>query len=82
MFLELEVYIGRLSTNACSREVEAETLHEHALAIRQRILESDNPQIASSLKNLADVYSALGRLEESEQLHLKALAIRERGLWT
>jgi tetratricopeptide (TPR) repeat protein len=61
-----------------AKDKEAERLHKQALAIRRKALGNDHSDVASSLKNLADVYSALRRYSDSERLHLEALRIREK----
>ena len=61
-----------------AKDKEAERLHTQALTIRRKVLGNDHPDVASSLKNLADVYSALRRYADSERLHVEALAIREK----
>jgi tetratricopeptide (TPR) repeat protein len=49
-----------------------------ALAIFERALGPEDPDVATSLNNLAELYHALGRYAEAEPLHQRALAIRER----
>ncbi len=40
----------------------------------------DDPRLATSLNNLAELYRAQGRYGEAEPLHTRALAIREKAL--
>jgi tetratricopeptide (TPR) repeat protein len=51
-----------------------------ALAIREKALGPDHPDVASSLNNLGNVYLRQGHYAESEPLHMRALAIREKAL--
>lgn len=59
---------------------EAEQLYQRALAIREQILESEHPDTATTLNNLADLYLAQKRNKQAEQLYQRALAIREQVL--
>ena len=58
---------------------EAIPLAEQALAIRQRILD-DHPHTATSLNNLAGLYSSMGRYSEAEPLYVRSLSIIEQQL--
>ena len=58
----------------------AEPLQVRALAIYERACEADNPDIATSLNDLATLYWEQGRYGEAEPLRMRALAIRERAL--
>jgi tetratricopeptide (TPR) repeat protein len=60
--------------------IEAEALFQRALAIRERVLGSEHPDTASSLNNLAILYSKRGEDTQAEALFQRALAIRERVL--
>jgi tetratricopeptide (TPR) repeat protein len=51
-----------------------------ALSIRERMLRPDHPNVATSLNNLADLYSVLGRHVEAEPLYTRALAIYGKAL--
>jgi tetratricopeptide (TPR) repeat protein len=59
---------------------QAEPLLQLALAVRERVLEDDDPLIASSLNHLATLYKNQGKYEEAEPLYQRALSIRERVL--
>jgi len=48
------------------------------LAIREKALGPDHPDVAASLNNLALVFSRQGRAQEAEGLLLRALAIQEK----
>ena len=51
-----------------------------SLAIFEKSLGSDHPNVAFSLNNLAELYRAQGRYADAEPLHKRALAIREQAL--
>jgi tetratricopeptide (TPR) repeat protein len=51
-----------------------------ALAIREKTLPSEHPELATTLNNLASVYAHRGSYAEAESLHRRALAIKERAL--
>ena len=55
-------------------------IYRYALEIRESSLGPDHPDTATSLNNLAVLYSAQGRDAEAEPLHLRALEIRESSL--
>jgi CHAT domain-containing protein/Tfp pilus assembly protein PilF len=59
---------------------EAIPLAEKALAIRERILGTDHPQCATSLNNLAGLYSSIGDGGRAEGLYRRALELRTRTL--
>ena len=62
------------------RYAEAEPLYKRALAIREKALGPDHPDVARSLNNLAELYENQGRYAEAEPLYKRALAIREKAL--
>lgn len=68
---------GRYLTER-GRYTEAEPLHERALAIGERAVGPDHPDVAMSLNNLAVVRWQQGRYVEAEPLYERALTIRER----
>ncbi|GAB4208478.1 MAG: CHAT domain-containing protein [Coleofasciculaceae cyanobacterium] len=55
-------------------------LEERALAIREKVLGPEHPDVASSLNNLANQYLALGKYPKAEPLFQRALTIRENVL--
>ena len=59
---------------------EAEALLVRALAIREQHLGAEHLDTASSLSNLAGLYSYQGKYTQAEVLVLRSLAIRERQL--
>jgi tetratricopeptide (TPR) repeat protein len=58
----------------------AESLHSRALAIREKSLGPDHPDVARNLNNLALVYWDRGRYADAEPLYMRALAIWENTL--
>ena len=62
------------------RYAEAEPLYRRSLAIREKQLGRDHPDVATSLNNLAVLYQAMGRYAEAEPLYRRSLEIREKQL--
>jgi tetratricopeptide (TPR) repeat protein len=60
------------------RFAEAEPPIRQSLAIREKLLGGDHPEVARSLNNLADLYQRQGRAADAEPLYVRALAIRQR----
>ena len=61
-----------------ARYAEAEPLLIKALAIREKILGPDHPDVAVGLYDLATVYFAQNRLAEAEPLLDRAVEISDR----
>jgi len=59
---------------------EAAPLAQRALAIAEKALDPDDPAVAMSLNNLAELYRAQGRYADAEPLYKRALAIQEKAL--
>jgi len=59
----------------------AASYYRRALAIKERLLGPDHPDVATTLNNLALLCKAQGRLAEGETLYRRALAIFERALY-
>jgi tetratricopeptide (TPR) repeat protein/CHAT domain-containing protein len=57
---------------------EAIPLAQRALAMREKALGPDHPDVAVSLNNLATLYNAQDRYAEAEPLFKRALAIHEK----
>ena len=57
---------------------EAEPLYRRALAINEKSLGPEHPDIALNLNNLAELLRATNRLAEAEPLYRRALAIDEK----
>jgi len=58
----------------------AEIIVKDLVAMRQRVLGADNPEIAGYLTKLADIYCAEKDYARAEPLFLQSLAIREKSL--
>jgi tetratricopeptide (TPR) repeat protein len=59
---------------------EAIPLAEKALAIREKLLGKEHPDVAQSLNNLAELYRVQGNYSKAEPLYVRSLAIREKVL--
>ena len=59
---------------------QARPLYEKSLAIREKALEPDHPDTASSLNNLAELYKSQGEYAQARPLLEKSLAIWEKVL--
>lgn len=57
---------------------EAEALFNRALAIRERTLGVERPDVARVLDGLARLYEQTGRKAEAEQIRARLKAIREK----
>jgi len=62
------------------RYAEAEPIYQRALAIREKALGREHPDVAHSLNRLAKLYQAQGEYAKAEPLYQRALAIREKAL--
>lgn len=59
---------------------EAGLLYRRAIAIQEKVLGLEHPDLAASLNNLAELSRIQWRYREAEALHQRALAIRETAL--
>jgi CHAT domain-containing protein/lipopolysaccharide biosynthesis regulator YciM len=55
-------------------------LVERALAIREKVLGKEHPDVAASLNNLAGLYKDIGNYSQAEPLYQRSLAIWEKVL--
>ena len=55
-------------------------LAEKALAIFEKVLPPEHPNVATTLNNVAALYDALGNYQKAEPLYQRALAICEKVL--
>ena len=62
------------------RYSEAEPLYKQSLAIREKVLGPNHPDVAATLNGLAELYRAQGRYADAEPLYKRSLAIREKAL--
>ena len=54
----------------------AEPLYKRSLAITEKALGPDHPNVATSLENMAELYRKTGREKAAEALAKRAAAIR------
>jgi tetratricopeptide (TPR) repeat protein len=59
---------------------EAMPLAQRALAVFEKALGPDYPNVAATLNTLGTIYTAQGRVADAEPLHRRALAIEEKTL--
>lgn len=80
--LESAASLSKLADSYCRRGLYsyAEVIIKDLVAMRQRTLGVDNPEIAGYLNNLADIYRAKQDYAKAEPLYLRSLAIREKSL--
>src|SRR5207302_4365733 len=57
------------------KDAEAEELYQRSLAIEEKILDKDHPDVAETCYRLADLYRAQQRYAEAEPLYQRAMAI-------
>ena len=62
------------------RYADAEPLYKRSLAIWEKALGPDHPDVATSLNNLAVLYREQGRYADAEPLYKRSLAIDEKAL--
>ena len=62
------------------RYADAEPLYKRSLAIYEKALGPDHPNVAGSLNNLAGLYNEQGRYADAEPLFKRSLAIYEKAL--
>ena len=70
---------GRLAYET-AHYIEAQLLLGKALAIREKSLAPEHPDVAQSLNNLAALYDSQGQYAQAELLYQRALKISEKSL--
>jgi tetratricopeptide (TPR) repeat protein len=60
------------------RYSDAIPIAQRVLALREKALGRDHPDVAISLSNLAELYASQGRYAEAEPLYQRSLAIQEK----
>jgi tetratricopeptide (TPR) repeat protein len=65
---------------AAGQYADAQPPLEHALALREKALGPEHPNVAASLNNLAELYRAQGRYADAEPRYQRALIIWEKAL--
>jgi tetratricopeptide (TPR) repeat protein/predicted Ser/Thr protein kinase len=66
--------------NAMGEADQARSVHERALAIREKALGPTHPDVAKCLNNLATVRLEAGQWDAAKELHRRALTIRRESL--
>ena len=69
-----------MSLYRAGKSAEAIPLTRQMLAMLEKMLGPDHPNVAASLNNLASLYEDQGRYADSEPLFKRSLAIREKAL--
>lgn len=69
-----------LVLSALGRSGQAELLFKQALAIREKVLGPEHPDVAKSLTNLGGLYKRQGQYAHAEALYQQALTIAEKTL--
>ena len=64
------------------RKTELETLYKRQMAIQEKALGKDHPDVGRSLTGLAGVYVKMGNYADAEQLYTRAITIAERTVET
>lgn len=70
---------GQARRRLC-RHGGGEPLYKRDIAITEKVLGPEHPDLAARLNNLANLYSITGRLAEAEPLCVRAIAIIEKAL--
>ncbi|HTQ79749.1 MAG TPA: serine/threonine-protein kinase [Thermoanaerobaculia bacterium] len=78
--LPLAISLAHLAALNQAQHREAESLYRRALAIEERTLPADDPELAITLNNLGAFYGYRGDLAQAEPLLRRALHIRETAL--
>lgn len=76
----LDLLVQSLWRGGKSNEPEARLLGERALALKEKALGPDHPDLAATLNNLAGVLSEAGDYAAARPLYERALSIQERVL--
>ncbi len=61
-----------------SKYAEAEPLYKRSLAIREKALGPEHPDVAQSLENYAALLRQTARADEAERMEARAKAIRAK----
>ncbi|AKG24363.1 tetratricopeptide repeat family protein [Calothrix sp. 336/3] len=60
------------------RYSEAIPLAKKALAIREKVLGREHPDVAATLNHVAELYRLMGNYDQAEPLYVRSLTIREK----
>ena len=58
------------------KDAEAEPLYKRALAISEKALGKDHPDVATVLENMSELYEKIGKEDEAKYLAERAKRIR------
>ena len=61
---------------------EAEQIHRQELALTEKVLGKEHPDILTSMNNLAEALRSQGNCEEAERIYQQELALREEKVRT
>ncbi len=83
-FLEAVRLLQRMGKylQARAQYVEGEPIYQKALALHERLLGPDHPEIAQTLSGLASLHYEQGKYEQAKQLYQRALALHEQAQGT
>ncbi|MFB3127290.1 MAG: tetratricopeptide repeat protein, partial [Candidatus Acidiferrales bacterium] len=73
-------WLQHVSPLVLRRRCNAEPLNRRALAIVEKALGPEHPNVSTGLNNLAELYRAQGKYVQAEPLYQRALAIAEKAL--
>ncbi|CAN0413880.1 unnamed protein product, partial [Laminaria digitata] len=79
-FLALTTFLMQFYATFQGKYEEAGPLCERSLAIREKALGPDHPDVANSLNTLAELLRKQGKYAEAEPLYARCQAIREKAL--
>jgi tetratricopeptide repeat protein len=74
----LEAVLADNKLRDTNRLTEAERLYQRVVAILEKALGREHPDVATALSNYASLLRAMGRSQEAEPLEARAKAIRAR----
>ncbi len=75
IYLKLDRLIGLSRLHEVAR-----VMYKRSLAINEKALGPEHPDVALSLNNLAELYRAQGKYDQADPLHKRSLAINEKAL--
>lgn len=76
---DLFMNAGKYLTETAQYE-QVESFYQHALTIREKIFGLENPDVATTLHSLAELYQEQGKYEQAESFYQRALTIYEKVL--
>ncbi len=64
--------------HAQGKDAEAEPLYQRSLAIREKALGPEHPDVATSLENYAAILRQTARADQAERMEARAKAMRAK----